>query len=354
MSGSDTQPDGNADGPALREDRPFRETDSFETPVEHGSDAIVSIDTDSTIVFANRSVERVFGREPTALIGEPLTAVMPERFHGAHHDAVGRYLATGERQLDWNDVRLPGQHADGHEIRLSITFEGHTVDGRRLFSGIMRDVTGRVERERELERQNEQLERFAATVSHDLRNPLQGAKAGLTVARAEVGDHEALDDIETDLDRMGALVDGVLELARRGRTVGDCEPVDLDGVAREAWDTVGGEPGSLRIEDPPTVGGDPERLHALFENLFRNSLEHAGPDATAYVAATADGFAVGDDGPGFADADVDRLFEHAYTTAADGTGFGLSVVREIAQAHGWTVDARERDGARFEFGLADG
>jgi PAS domain S-box-containing protein len=332
-----------ADPQGLVGDREF-----FRSLVENGSDAIVSIDEGSRIIYANRAVERVFGHEPEELVGERLTIIMPERFHGEHFAAIERYLGGGERTLDWSDIRLPAEHADGHEVPLSITFEEHVYDGQRVFSGIMRDVSDRVERERELERQNEQLERFASIVSHDLREPLQTAKATLAVARA--GDEAALAELEELFDRMDELVGDVLALAKQGRTVGETEPVDLESAVEAAWSTVDDEAASLAVGELPTVAADPERLRALLENLLGNAVDHGGPGVTVTVGPLADrpGFHVSDDGPGFGAADPERLFEYGYTTEDGGTGFGLSIVRSVARAHGWSVSAAETDGARFE------
>jgi PAS domain S-box-containing protein len=320
----------------------------FRSLVENGSDAIVSIDEESRIIYANQAVERVFGHEPEALVGERLVTIMPDRFHDEHLAALERYLEHGERTLDWNDIRLPAEHADGHEVPLSITFEEHVYDGEQVFSGIMRDVSDRVERERELERQNERLERFASIVSHDLREPLQTAKATLAVARA--GDEAALAELEELFERMDELVGDVLTLAKQGRTVGETEPVDLEAAVEAAWSTVDDGTATLAVGDLPTVAADPERLRALLENLLGNAVEHGGPDVTVTVRPLADrpGFHVSDDGPGFGEADPERLFEYGYTTADGGTGFGLSIVRSIARAHGWSVSAAEPGGARFE------
>jgi PAS domain S-box-containing protein len=331
-----------------------RDTEFFRSLVENGSDAIVSIDEHSTILYANRSVERVFGYTPEELIGEKLTIIMPERFRGEHFDAVDRYIETGERALDWNDIQLPAKRRNGEEIPLSITFEEHSYEGERVFSAIMRDISDRVEREAELERQNERLERFASLVAHDLRDPLQTARATLAVARA--GDDDALDDLVDVFDRMDELIGDVLTLAKQGQTVGEAEAVDLGNVADDAWRTADTGAATLVVaDDLPTVTADRERVRTLFENLFRNAIEHGstgGDPVTVRVEPLADGhdFAVADDGPGFGDADTDRLFDYGYTTSDDGTGFGLSIVDEVARAHGWTVTATAGDdgGARFE------
>jgi PAS domain S-box-containing protein len=328
-----------------------QDTDFFRSLVENGSDAIVSIDETSTIIYANQSVERVFGYEPEALIGEKLTVLMPDRFHADHFGAVDEYLETGERTFDWNGIRLPAEHRDGHEVPLSITFEEHSYEGRRVFSGIMRDVTERVEREAELERQNERLERFASIVSHDLRDPLQTARAMLTVARA--GDEAALDELDAVFDRMDELIGDVLTLAKQGRDVGDPERVALGTVVEDAWSTAGAAAATLdTCGDLPILSADPERLRTLLENLFRNAVDHAGPDVRITVGTLdgRSGFYVKDDGPGFGDADTDALFDYGYTTDEDGTGFGLSIVDDVARAHGWRVEATRATGggARFE------
>ncbi|WP_394350874.1 sensor histidine kinase [Halobacterium sp. CBA1126] len=100
-----------------------------------------------------------------------------------------------------------------------------------------------------------------------------------------------------------------------------------------------------------SVVADRDRLSQLLENLFRNSLDHAGAGVAVRVVPTEDGFAVKDDGPGLPGDGHEDLFERGYTTEDDGTGFGLYIVRKIANAHGWTVEAATSDdgGARFEF-----
>ena len=327
-----------------------QDTDFFRSLVENGSDAIVSIDEESTILYANQSVERVFGYEPSELIGERLTVLMPDRFHGEHFDAVDMYLDSGERQLDWNSIELPAVHREGHEIPLSITFEEHSYEGERIFSGIMRDICRRVERERKLQRQNERLEKFAGVVSHDLRDPLQAARATTALARA--GEEEALDELDEIYERMDDLIGDVLTLAKRGETVGETEDVRPGTVAEDAWSTAGSEAATLDVEpELPALAADPERLRALFENLFRNAVEHGAEDVTVTLGGLDGeaGFYVADDGAGLPE-DDGELFEAGYTTTEGGTGFGLAIVGEIARAHGWEVTATESKagGARFE------
>ena len=200
--------------------------------------------------------------------------------------------------------------------------------------------------QQELRRQNRRLERFANVVSHDLRNPLNVAKG-----RIELIDNEHATVVERNLDRMAAIIDDVLTLAREGKAVEATEPVDLASFARDCWDSVKTDAASLSTDDGIVIEADRSRCRQLLENLIRNSVEHAGDDVSIHVGRLDDGFYVEDDGPGIAEADREEVFEPGYTTNADGTGFGLNIVSEIAEAHGWSVEiaASDAGGARFEF-----
>ena len=206
-------------------------------------------------------------------------------------------------------------------------------------------------REAELERQNERLEEFAGVVSHDLRNPLNAASGYLELARE--GSHEgAFDRVADALGRMEALVDDLLALAKQGESVDALETVSLEAVVDEAWATAGDERATLEVPDElGRVDCDRSRVRQLFENLLRNAVEHAGPAVKVTVRRTADGFLVEDDGPGVPADERVVVFEAGHTTNDEGTGFGLNIVRTIAQAHGWSVTLEEgaEGGARFVF-----
>ncbi len=216
---------------------------------------------------------------------------------------------------------------------------------------VLRDVTERTEREQQLRRQNERLDEFASVVSHDLRNPLTVARGYLEVARESPAPGH-FDEIEASLDRMAAIIDDVLTLARQGETVGDTEPVDVELVAREAWHNVDTPEAALAVAAGTTVEADDDRLQQLFENLFRNAVEHAGPDVRVTVGGLDGdpGFYVADDGPGVPAEEREAVFDSGFTTREDGTGFGLAIVSRVAEAHGWSVDVTEAEGggARFE------
>ncbi|NHX37426.1 MULTISPECIES: histidine kinase N-terminal 7TM domain-containing protein [Haloferacaceae] len=211
----------------------------------------------------------------------------------------------------------------------------------------------RVAVEDELRAERDRLDEFASVVSHDLRNPLNVADGRVRLAAEEQdGENEHLEAAIRALTKMTELIDDMLTLAREGRTIGETESVRLERLVTEAWDSVDTHDASLSVDDSlPTLEADRSRLRELFENLFRNAIEHGGRDVTVTVGALESGFYVADDGPGIPEDEWSTVFESGYSTAAGGTGFGLAIVERIADAHGWDVSIRESTsgGARFEF-----
>lgn len=107
----------------------------FRMVAQAASVAVFTIDEDSTVLFANPSVERIFGYRPDELIGGKLTVIMPDYLRHLHEHAVKRYVATGQRHITWDGVPLPGLHKNGSEIPLTISFGEFFRQGKRVFTG---------------------------------------------------------------------------------------------------------------------------------------------------------------------------------------------------------------------------
>jgi PAS domain S-box-containing protein len=204
-----------------------------------------------------------------------------------------------------------------------------------------------------LERKNQRLDEFTSIVSHDLRNPLNVAMLRLEHAREADHPREHLDGIADAHERISTIIEDTLTLARDGHLVEDLEHVSVGEIATTCWETVETPQATLDIREDPQIEADPDRLRHVFENLFRNAVEHVGPDVTVSVGETATGFFVADDGPGIPDSAA--VFESGYSTSQNGSGFGLAIVERIVKAHGWsvTITASEAGGARFEFDTGD-
>jgi PAS domain S-box-containing protein len=205
-------------------------------------------------------------------------------------------------------------------------------------------------REGEFKQKNERLEEFASIVSHDLRSPLGVAKGHLELAEG-TSQSDRLEKARDAIERSQALIEDLLTLAREGDRVDETEPVRLAKMAKNSWETVKTGHATVEAGGPCVIEADRSRLKQLFENLYRNAVEHGGDDVTVSVGGMSGGFYVADTGPGIPEDEREAVFEAGYSTSEDGTGFGLRIVEQIAEAHGWelAVTEGERGGARFEF-----
>ena len=318
-----------------------RELERYETILQAVGDPVYTLDAEGQFTVVNDAMAALSGYDREQLVGEHISKLMTPEDVAAGEDLIAELLADPDRTNGTFEMGL--RTADGTQI----TCENHVAllpadDGRfRGTAGVIRDITERKQRER-------QLEQFASVVSHDLRSPLNVVQGRVNHAMA-TGELEHLEDAADAAHRMEALIDDLLTLAREGQRVGDLEPVALDVVAEAAWSQLDADEKQLVTETDSRVEADFDRLQELFDNLFRNALTHGGAE-TVRVVDTDDGFAVVDDGTGIPPTQRETIFERGFTTSEEGTGFGLAIVDTIVRAHDWsiTVGQSDADGARFE------
>ncbi len=314
----------------------------YQTLVENFPDGAVFLyDVDLRVVRAGGSELSDAGLSPEAVegttpdsryppeISEKIVQSIKRAFTGESHTFEQEY--NGKRyQIQTVPVRTDDEEID-HVMAVS------------------QNITERAENKQDLEDQNERLEELARIVSHDLRNPLQVANGRLELIRDDCeSDH--ITDVAQALDRMDALIDDMLTLTREGEHVDETEQVDVANVAKTSWQTVDTKQATLEIDTAQAVRAEESRLRQLFENLYRNAVEHGGDDVAVSVGAMDGGFYVADTGTGIPESDREEVFTTGYSTSDEGTGFGLRIVEQIVDAHGWTITVTESEqgGARFE------
>jgi PAS domain S-box-containing protein len=289
------------------------------------------------------TTEEVQGQTPQAVFGEEQGAGLEANYH--------RCVKAGEPIPYQEELRV-SEGARFWQTKLApVVSDGEIT---RLV-GVTRNVTERVERERQLRQQNERLGEFASVISHDLRSPLNVAQ-GRAALLAEQGESEHLDPLLQALDRMEAIVEDTLTLARQGDTISETESVSLTNLVGKCWATVDTGEATIEIVDEMTFQADPDRLRHVFENLFRNAVEHGGSDLTVRVGCHNElGIYVEDNGPGIPVEKRDEVFEPGHSSAQGGTGFGLTIVKRIVEAHGWELSVADGTdgGARFEFEMSE-
>jgi signal transduction histidine kinase len=244
------------------------------------------------------------------------------------------------------------------------TTENHQLTVETLAQWVGYEID-RHQYERELKRQIDRLEEFTGVVSHDLRNPLNVAQGRIAMVE-DNADTENVSAISRALNRMEAIIEDTLTLAREGKTVdeSEAEEINISSIVDHCEEIVEIGGSEIRLIDTFTLYGDRNRLYQVFENLIRNAVEHSDSSVTIriglldvmYTSTRVEtdgtfGFYVEDDGPGVSADKREEVFNPGESTRRQGTGFGLSIVKRIAEAHGWEVELTESfdGGARFEF-----
>lgn len=321
----------------------------IETVLHHHPDGIMVEDADREILLVNEQLIDIFGIEgtPEDLIGTDFrdaaaaiesVVADPATFRDTiEHRIADREPVIGEELL----------LADGRILERD--YLPYSVAASHANLWIYRDETDRKREERERDRQNARLDEFASIVSHDLRNPLTVAKGRLDLA-AEECESEHISHVARALDRMEVLIADLLTLARKGNQISEQESVALAALVQDCWHNVETEQATLQTPTDRAILADRSRLQQLLENLLRNAIDHAGPTVTVTVGNLSDGFFLEDDGPGIPEENRTTVFDAGFTTKSSGTGFGLSIVKQIAEAHGWevTIGEAHNGGARFE------
>jgi signal transduction histidine kinase len=313
----------------------FIYTDQFQTIQLAGpyDDPVIVVDDEQGIRDYNQAALSLFPALEDAIDAE-LSSVVPRIAVALTTDNTLECRSNGESRY----FSVSSNHFSTGKAQL-----GQIV--------LLQDITEQERYRIELENQNTRLEKFTGIVSHDLRNPLNIAQGNIDLA-IETGDDDTLDTVKTALDRMEELIADLLALARQGKPIDETERVSLAELVESCWKMVDVAEAQLDIEADLTLDADPDRLQQLLENLIRNAVEHGGESVTISVGPLADdrGFYLEDDGPGIPEDTQDDVFDSGYTTSRNGTGFGLSIVKEIVDAHGWTIRVTNGDsgGARFE------
>ncbi|MDB2261207.1 hybrid sensor histidine kinase/response regulator [Halorubrum ezzemoulense] len=334
---------------AATEYRAQIESERYSTVLRALDYPIYVVNAEAEFEYVNEAFLDLVGYDREAIIGSPPGKIKTDEGVQRANDMLATIVSSAgpETQQFRVDIHTKdGETVPCYDHMAALPFD----DEFRGSVGILRDATREQRQREELIRQNKRLDEFTSIVSHDLRTPLQNAKTAAEMARAE-SEATHFEALEREHERMEQMIDELLTLAKEGESVSEPEPVDVGALAAEAWKPFGCPADTLDVvDDEITVSGDRSRIRRLLENLFRNVDDHCGSPVTVTIGASADGFYVADDGPGLDETDCESVFEAGYTTATDGTGFGLTIVERIADAHGWDISVGDSasGGVRFD------
>lgn len=365
----------------------------FARVLETTAEAVISIDSAQRILLFNQSAERIFGYTGAEMLGQSLKRLLPPYIMEAHHQFVHDFAegydiarGMGQRQRE-----LFAQRKDGTIFPIEASISKLTEDSQIILTVFIQDITERKQAEAALQQLNEELEQrvaerttqlevinkelmaFSYSVSHDLRAPLR-ALDGFSQALLE--DYEAhLDEegkdylnlIRSESQRMGQLIDGLLELSRLTRTDPYRETVNLSEIAHETAGELRRQDTNRRvefaIEEELWACADPRLIRVVMQNLLGNAWKYTGKEPSARIefGSTTDDeevvYFVRDNGVGFDMNYAHKLFgafQRLHSVAEfEGTGIGLATVQRIIHQHGGDIQAQGivGEGATFLFTL---
>lgn len=350
----------------------------FAQLLQSTDEAIFGIDTDGLCTFINVSGARLLGYERSELLG----ANMHEVLH--HHHADGseypiEQCPIQKAMLGGTSVRIADEvfwTRAGRAVPVEYTSSPLTSNGRTIGAVIaFNDITARrtAERERErligaLARSNQELDQFAYVASHDLKAPLRGIANLSQWIEEDLGENVPPDVLEKmalvrgRVQRLEALIDGILQYSRAGRVRSAIEQVDVDLLVKDVVELLAPPPEVAVTIEPgmPTIRTERTPLQQVFMNLISNAIKYnRRPGARITISSRDAGnmyaFSVTDNGPGIEPEYHDRIFGIFQTLESrdrvEGTGIGLSVVKKIVELNGGSITVRSAlgEGATFMF-----
>jgi PAS domain S-box-containing protein len=348
------------------------------------TDAIVTVDDNGRILFANPAIDRLFGYTPPEVVGEPLSMLAPERDR-PRHDAVFDGVRAGRYQVSVTAARVMGLRKDGREVALELSCGEGRVGHQRFFTGILRDVSDRHAAEQALIEAREQAiegsrlkSEFLASMSHEIRTPMNGVTGMLELLLEEqlteqqrkrvsvaLGSAQALLTIINDILDLSKIEAGKLDLVPEWTDVRALVD-DVVGLLRPMAHEKGLQvEGSCASDVPARVLADGGRLRQMLLNLAGNAVKFTDEGrvsiAVTVVSAARDRVrlqcSVADTGIGIPAEQIPLVFEKftqlegAATRRANGTGLGLSICRKLIDLMGGTIHVASQPGkgSRFWF-----
>lgn len=334
-------------------------------------DAIVTINESGSIESWSKGAERLFGYEASEVLRRNVRILMPDPHSSAHDGYIRRYIQTGERRIMGQRREVEAQHKDGRRIPVDLGISEMTIGSRRLFIGIVRDLSSRIEVER-------LKAGFVSTVSHELRTPLTSISGSLgLLAGGVAGELPAkatrlIDIAKLNCERLVRLINDILDLekAESGKLEFRLESQRLKPIVQHAIDLNRsyahnyGATIELDAEgDDANVFVDRDRLIQVLTNLLSNAAKFSprGGIVHVFIRAEADSvcISVRDQGPGIGAEFQKRIFEKfaqadsSDSRAKGGTGLGLSIVKTIVERLGGNIsfDTAQGKGAVFHISL---
>jgi len=314
--------------------------------IDSAIDGIVVIDASGAIEAFNPAAERLFQYAEAEVTGKNIRMLMPSPYHEQHDGYLSNYLKTAEAKIIGKGREVTGRRKDGSTFPLHLSVGETVLDGQRRFTGILHDLTARIELEEQLREQSAlaKLGEMAAVIAHEVKNPLAGIRGVVQVIGGRLphdsGDAMMMKEVVGRIDSLDGMMKDLLLFARPPKP--KRMPLDVMPLLEATANLLkaGAEAAGLAIEvrgGPARVSGDADMLRMVFQNLLINGAHAMEGRGTIRIGVESTGstcrILITDQGPGIP-ADIrDRIFTPFFTTKSRGTGLGLPTAKRFIEAH---------------------
>jgi two-component system, LuxR family, sensor kinase FixL len=313
-------------------------------------DAMIVIDAKGAIEVFNPAAERLFDYSAEDMIGRNVSMLMPAPYREEHDRYIADYLRTGHQKIIGIGRQVTGRRRDGSTFPVHLSVGEMSVGGEPHFTGILHDLTPRVQLEDRMREQDTlaRLGEMAAVIAHEVKNPLAAVRGAIQVVggRLPAGSRDApiMAEIVARIDALDDLLKDLLLFARTPQP--RFTQVDLASLVQQTAGFLASDPAlrELRFDVTgtlPTMIGDPELLRIVFQNLLLNAAQAMQGKGTVTVRLAPDGeiqkVTVTDRGPGMSAEARENLFRPFFTTKSRGTGLGLPTARRLIELHAGSI-----------------
>lgn len=341
----------------------------LETILDVAEFAIFLKDSDGIYQILNTTAREMFDID----IGQDITGLTD--FDLFPQETAETYRADDQRVIKSSEsIEIEEEVPTEQGIRTYLTVKSPVFDENGTPSGVCgigTDITAQ-EEHKQLQHDKERLEQFASLLSHDLRNPLTVAQGNVEIAQQDDEDSEELATASLALVRMEELIEDILTVTKQNQDIEETTSVSLSTIATDCWATIDSPEATLQVVSETSFPADQKRIKRLFENLFRNAIEHGesdncidsdlqgdsketGPSNSDHLIrvgslADGDGFYIENTGTPIPEKKREEIFENGFSTDEESLGLGLAIVNSVVSAHGWTITVTDGSigGPRFE------
>jgi PAS domain S-box-containing protein len=343
--------------------------------LQQAPDALLLAGADGNILFTNTAITNLFGYQSAELLGQPIEALLPERYRGAHlHHRNGYVQQPTQRAMGQRGVALFGRRHDGSEFPIWVSLSPIKVGDTLQIAAAIRDVTDWEQLTQHLRAASEEAarasqikSRFLATASHDLRQPLQALQLLNASLQRKQSDPDVLEIITRQqhaIDTMTELLNALLDISKleSGTVRVKLEAVNaglLMAEVREQFESVVAVK-SLSLETQVaniTLQTDRVLMRQLTHNLLGNAIKYtdSGKIGLRLLHSAAETvLEVSDTGVGIRRDQLAKIFDAYYQSQGPrpdrpGVGLGLAIVKQITELLGYGISVESQPGRGTTF-----